>query len=177
MTLKLDIIDAKNGEFEVKTVKYFLAGWLLWSLWGCAEPDYSQEESAYIVLKTPAVKYADMGFIYENAHEVKAEIYGNGQALMTLKISGGSVCMSRLQCMSQNAFNRAVLSRYYPDDTLEKIFRGEPILDAKNKRTKSNGFTQHIVNQGKYDIEYSVLNNHIQFRDKINQILIKVIRQ
>jgi len=158
-------------------LKYFLAVLLLWGMWGCAEPTYTKQNSAYIVLKTPAFKYADMGFIYENSDEVKAEIYGSGQALMTLKISKGSVCMSRLQCLSKNSFNSQVLSSDYPADTVENIFRGKALFNGANMSKKSNGFTQTIKNPGKYNIEYSVLDNEIVFRDTINQILIKVIKQ
>jgi len=161
----------------MRYLKYFMPFLLLFALLGCAEPNYTKQNSAYIVLKTPTFKYADMGFLYENADEVKAEIYGSGQALMTLKITGSSVCMSRLQCMSKSAFNARVLSSSYPQNTIENIFRGKPVFNGMKIRKKSNGFTQTIINPGKYHIEYSVLNNQIRFRDTINQILIKVIKQ
>ena len=146
-------------------------------LWGCAEPSYTKQNSAYIVLKTPTFKYADMGFIYENSGEVKAEIYGSGQALMTLRVTKDSVCMSRLECMSKSTFNRQVLSSEYPPDTIEQIFRGKPVFDGANMVQKRNGFTQKLIKTDKYHIEYSVLNNQIRFRDTINEILIKVIKQ
>ncbi len=146
-------------------------------LWGCAEPSYTKQNSAYIVLKTPTFKYADMGFIYENSGEVKAEIYGSGQALMTLRVTKDSVCMSRLECMSKSTFNRQVLSSEYPPDTIEQIFRGKPVFGGANMVQKRNGFTQKLIKTDKYHIEYSVLNNQILFRDTINEILIKVIKQ
>ncbi len=146
-------------------------------LWGCAEPSYTKQNSAYIVLKTPTFKYADMGFIYENSGEVKAEIYGSGQALMTLRVTKDSVCMSRLECMSKSTFNRQVLSSEYPPDTIEQIFRGKPVFGGANMVQKRNGFTQKLIKTDKYHIEYSVLNNQIRFRDTINEILIKVIKQ
>ncbi len=161
----------------MRYLKYIIIFLVLWSLWGCSEPSYSQQNSAYIVLKTPTVKYADMGFLYENSDAVKAEIYSSGQALMTLKISKDSVCMSRLKCMSKNTFNAQVLNRDYPKDIVENIFRGKPVFNGVNMTKKSNGFTQTIKNPGKYNIEYRVLNNEILFRDTINEILIKVIKQ
>jgi hypothetical protein len=78
----------------------------------CGTKPYLKENSALIVFKTPTFKYADMGFIYENKNEVKAEIYSSGQALMSLKIANTSVCMSLLECMSQKSFNKSVLSSY-----------------------------------------------------------------
>jgi hypothetical protein len=146
-------------------------------LWGCGEAAYTQQNSAYIVLKTPTFKYADMGFLYENDNEVKVEIYGSGQALMTLRVTKDSVCMSRLECMSKSTFNSRVLSVNYPKDTIGQIFRGKPIFAKDNIVQKRNGFTQKLINADKYHIEYSVLNNQILFRDTINQILIKVIKQ
>jgi len=158
-------------------LKYMLAILLTVLLFGCAKPSYEKENSAYIVLKTPTFKYADMGFVYENKDEVKVEIYGSGQALMRLKISQDSVCMSRLECMSKSAFNAQVLNRAYPPNIMENIFRGKAVFEGVNMIKKSNGFTQKIKKTGKYNVEYTVLNNEILFRDTINEILIKVIKQ
>ena len=143
----------------------------------CGTPSYLKENAALIVFKTPTFRYADMGFIYENKNEVKAEIYGSGQALMTLKITEPSVCMSLLECMSKESFNRSVLSSMYPNEILDNIFRGKPIFKEKNLKRNRNGFTQTIVNENKYDIHYRVFNNEIVFRDTINAILIKIKKQ
>jgi len=143
----------------------------------CGAPSYLKENAALIVFKTPTFKYADMGFIYENRNEVKAEIYGSGQALMSLKITESSVCMSLFECMSKEGFNKTVLSSMYPNEILDNIFRGKPIFKDKNLEKNRNGFTQRLVNQNKYDIHYSVLNNDIVFRDTINAILIKIKKQ
>ncbi|KYJ86064.1 hypothetical protein [Sulfurovum riftiae] len=161
----------------MRYLKHVLILLLVLVLWGCAEPSYTKQNSAYIVLKTPTFKYADMGFIYENSDELKAEIYGSGQALMTLTVTKGSVCMSRLKCMSKITFNSQVLSSEYPPDTIEQIFRGKPVFGGANMVQKRNGFTQKLIKTDKYHIEYSVLNNQILFRDTINEILIKVIKQ
>ena len=143
----------------------------------CGSHPYLKENTAFIVFKTPTFKYADMGFLYENANEVKAEIYSSGQAIMSLTVTQSSVCMSLLACMSQKEFNRKVLSAAYPDGILKHIFRGKPIFRGQNLRKNSNGFTQNITNQNKYNIHYSVLNNEIIFRDTINKILVKVRKQ
>ena len=143
----------------------------------CGTQPYLKENSAFIVFKTPTFKYADMGFVYENNSEVKAEIYGSGQALMSLRVSGDSVCMSLFACMSRKKFNQQVLSATYPDTVLENIFRGKPVFSGQNMKKTRNGFTQNIVKQNKYNIHYSVLNNEIIFRDTINKILVKVKKQ
>ena len=150
---------------------------LIFFLTACGTPTYKKENAALIVFKTPTFKYADMGFVYENSSEVKAEIYGSGQALMSLTIKQDSVCMSLLACMSKQAFNAQVLHDAYPKDILDHIFRGKAIYAGQNIKKSSNGFTQKIISQNKYNIQYTVLNNDIIFRDTINHILIKVKKQ
>jgi len=146
-------------------------------LGACVPKQYTKQNSALIIFKTPTFKYADMGFIYENEEEIKAEIYGSGQAVMSLEITDVSVCMSLLECMSQKSFNKAVLSSLYPDAILDDIFRGKQIFNGESLEKNRNGFTQKILKQGKYDIDYSVLNNEVIFRDTINTILIKIKKQ
>ncbi len=143
----------------------------------CGAPQYKKENSALIVFKTPTFKYADMGFVYENNTEIKVEIYGSGQALMSLIIKQDTVCMSLFSCMSGKAFNEKVLSEAYPEEILQNIFRGNPIYNSLHLKKVRNGFTQKIISQNKYNIEYTVLNNGIVFRDTINHILIKVKKQ
>ena len=143
----------------------------------CASKEYVEQNAAFIMFKTPTFKYADMGFIYENKEEIKVEIYGSGQALMSLEISETSVCMSSLECMSKSTFNKEVLYSMYPQDTLENIFRGKALFDGIGLETKGNGFTQKIGKKDKYNIDYRVLNNQVIFHDTINAILIKVKKQ
>ena len=143
----------------------------------CASKEYIKQNAAFIMFKTPTFKYADMGFIYENEKEVKVEIYGSGQALMSLEISETSVCMSLLECMGKSAFNKEVLSGMYPEDILENIFRGKALFNGLGLERKGDGFTQKIIKKDKYNIEYNVLNNQIIFHDTINTILIKVKKQ
>jgi len=50
-------------------------------------------------------------------------------------------------------------------------------MNGEGMVQKRNGFTQTIVKVGKYDISYSVLNKRVIFRDTINKIQIKVIKQ
>jgi len=160
---------------NIKMMTFFFGLSLLFP--ACASKPYLKQNSALIVFKTPTFKYADLGFVYENEEEVKVEIYGSGQALMSLKISEGSVCMRLLECMSKESFNAKVLNGAYPKDVLENIFRGKKIFSGIGLVKKSNGFTQQITKQGKYTIEYEVFNNEITFRDTINAILVKVKKQ
>lgn len=150
---------------------------LVFVLSACTSKQYVKQNAALIVFKTPSFKYADMGFIYENDEEVKAEIYGSGQALMRLEISKNTVCMSLFECMGKKRFNEEVLSAVYPDDILDEIFRGKALFNGEGLKKNRNGFTQKIINENKYNIDYSVLKNEIIFRDTINTILIKIKKQ
>ena len=154
-------------------------GWMVlvaWLLVGCQPDPYKREWSAFIVMKTPVMRYADQGFIYEGKERVKVEIYANAQPLLHLEITPTKVCTGTLSCLSRHRFNQEVLSAYYPDDTIEKIFRAQPIFGGEKLLQTRHGFTQHLVKRGKYDIRYEILNKQVQFRDTINHIVIKIKR-
>jgi len=150
---------------------------LLFSFSGCGQPQFQSEESAYIIWKTPSFRYADQGFVYSSPEQMRIEIYGSGQPLMRLEIKEQEVCSSFLQCTGKEKFNAIMLSRWYPETLLENIFRGKTIFGGEGVVKKRNGFTQTISNGTKYQIHYSVLNNTVIFRDTINKIQIKVIKQ
>jgi len=145
-------------------------------LFGCNKSPYLEENSAYIVFKTPTFRYADMGFIYKNKDEIKLQIYSNAQSIMSLRVTKDSVCMSVLECMGSDSFNAKVLSRYYPSAILENILRAKEIMDGKNLLKTNQGFTQHIKSKY-YDIDYKVVANKVFFRDKVNKIKIQIITQ
>ncbi len=144
---------------------------------GCTGKNIVKEEnqeSAYIIFKTPKMKYADMGFIYKGDSFVKVEVYEMGQPLFSLDINGMNICTSAFKCMEKSEFNKKMLISLYPDTLLENIFRGKAIFNGKNLEKNSNGFTQKIKKAKEYDITYSVDNKHKIFRDKINKIKIEV---
>ena len=149
---------------------------LLLLLTACSNKTYTKQESVFIVFKTPTFKHADLGFIYANSDEVKVELYGSGQALVSLEISKRLVCMSFLECMGKKSFNKKILSSHYPASLIDNVFRSRTIFGAVGYKKKRNGFTQVIRKANNYDIEYAVLNNIITFHDKINNIVIKVKR-
>jgi len=150
---------------------------LFWS--GCANKSLikkENQESAFIVLKTPTIQYADMGFIYKGDSFTKVEIYSMGQPIVSLNINGMNVCMSTFKCMEKKDFNAKMLSSSYPDTLLENIFRAKPIFNKENLEQKDNGFIQKIKSDN-YDITYSVDTNKTKFKDKKNKILIKIVKK
>ena len=147
-------------------------------LTACVGIKPKKEESAFIVLKTPKIRYADMGFVTASSTDVKVEIYGAGQPLMSLEIGGLNICMSKFECMEKQTFNEQVLNGAYDKDLLENIFRGEPIFKSENiERDKEGFFIQKLTKENVYDISYRVNKKERVFRDKLNKILIKVREQ
>jgi len=141
---------------------------------GCSSKDPTTQNSAFIVLRTPSFTYADMGFIDKLQERTKIEIYAMGQPALKLDVNQVNVCLSAFECMSMEDFNAKFLSKYYPANTLEKIFRGLPLFNGASLYQSSNGFTQQLMQEGKYNIEYRVQQGETVFRDTINQIIIKV---
>jgi len=156
--------------------KSFLLPIMAFILSACATTEYTSQKSVFIVFKTPTFKVADLGFMYENEKEVKVEMYSNGQAIMALKLGEENICMSTFECMDKNRFNKSVLITRYPKDILTHIFRAKPLFGGKNMHKTRNGFTQQIMKKDQYDINYSVLNKDVTFRDTINNIVIKIKR-
>ena len=153
---------------------FLLLASLLFS--ACGQKKYDKQESILLVFKTAVFKHNDLAFLYENAQSLKIEVYSNGQAGATLSLDQNSICLSFLECMSNQKFNTTVLNAAYPEQILMNILRGRSIFSGQNISRMRNGFTQKIVKEGKYAIDYSVLNNDILFFDKINGIYIKVQR-
>lgn len=149
---------------------------LSFMLHGCLQTSPTIEQSAKIIWKSSSLRYADMGFISDDGKNLKIEIYGVGTPLMRLHLSSQKVCMSQFECATPKQFNTQELCEYYPDSLLENIFRAKPIYNNENLLKNSNGFTQNIKKINQYEIEYEVSTTHTIFRDKMNKILIKVIK-
>ncbi len=140
---------------------------------GCAEQKAVPQEGIFVVWKSPGMKYADQGFLYKEKDRLRLEVYANGQAALRLTVTPKNVCVGAL-CLNAKEFNRRYLSAEYPEQTLWGILQGKEIFGGKGLTKREEGFTQHIEKTGHYAIEYSVLNGSIVFRDKINDISIKI---
>jgi len=140
---------------------------------GCGKQEPVPQEGIFVVWKSPAMKYADQGFLYQEKDRLRLEIYASGQAALKLTVTPGQVCTGGL-CLGKQEFNRRYLSAAYPADTLERILEGREIFGGARVVRSRGGLTQTLKKAGLYDIHYSVLNGSIVFRDKINDILIKI---
>jgi hypothetical protein len=149
---------------------------IVFFIYGCTNTPYLQEDSAFIVWKSSVLRYADMGFLYQNKDEVKLQIYSNAQSVMSLRVTQDYICMSSLECMSKRDFNQKVLSGSYPKNILTNILKAQPIFGKKYIKYTQTGFIQEIKKQNLYTIKYKVSKNRVEFVDSYNHIMIKIIK-
>jgi len=135
-----------------------------------------EQKSMFIVMKLPAFKFADQGFVDRSGGSTKIEIYSSGTPVMNIEITSSQICSGSglFSCMSKSAFNSRFLSSSYPDDTLEQIVNGEPIFGSEGMVGGGDSFTQTLSKDGAYDISYTVSSGSSEFRDGVNNIVIKV---
>jgi len=77
---------------------------LITALSGCVSKaliEKDNQESAFIKILTPKIRYADMGFIYRGDSFLKVEIYAMGQPVVKFDINEVNICMSTLECMEK----------------------------------------------------------------------------
>jgi len=140
---------------------------------GCSKPNYTEQESAFILIKAQNLKYADMGFIYKAATQTKAQIYASAQPIFTLTIYPDSICIDETQCLNRSSFNEKFLNAGYPADLLSNIFHLKPIFQNQNLIQTPKGFTQKIYNE-QVTIDYIVEGSALVFKDTKNDIVIKI---
>ncbi|RUM43988.1 MAG: hypothetical protein DSY46_06840 [Hydrogenimonas sp.] len=148
---------------------------LIFFLQGCTTHYYEAPQSALIVIKSPTLRYADMGFIYRGKRHVKVQVYASGKAVFTMTI-GKRICVNQ-QCMSETQFYKNYLHAYYPKGTLVNIFLKRPIFGGVNFETEKGKGVQQIFENGKFDIIYTFDSTSSQFRDRTNHILIKIMER
>jgi len=139
---------------------------------GCAVKRYEVSEPKLITLKTRQLKFNDTGFVRKDAESVEVALFTAGQPVDTITVDA-RVCVSA-GCMSRKKFNAAYLSSVYPDTLLENVLRGLPVFGGKGVEPISGGFRQELKAMALYHIVYQVDHNGIVFKDKTNDILIKI---
>ncbi|SFV74589.1 Putative lipoprotein [hydrothermal vent metagenome] len=138
---------------------------------GCSTKDYTQNQSKLIIIKSPKIKFSDLGYIRNNNKDIKLELFIAGRAIEDITIHH-LICVKN-GCMSKSNFNKEYLYFAYPSDILQNILLGKEIYGGKNKVKKNGGFEQriHLVD---VDIVYKVYPHTIFFKDKKNRIIFKI---
>jgi len=151
-------------------MKYILMVYILFFS-ACSIKDYEQTKSKLFIIKSPQIKFADLGYIRNTGEAIEVELFMAGKSIKKIEINH-LICVDE-GCMSKSGFNEDYLHRAYPDDLLKNILLGMPIYDELNLEKNEDGFAQKIKNENVY-IKYKVDNKQIFFKDIRNKIIFKI---
>ena len=138
---------------------------------GCSFKNYKHEESKIIIIKTPKLKYSDLGYIRYNGSDVEMELFMAGVSVQKISINH-LICVEE-GCMFKSTFNKEYLNAEYPSDILQDILLSQVIYDGKNRLQTPEGFEQ-IIQSENVDIKYRVTNKETFFKDRKNRIIFKI---
>ena len=144
---------------------------LIFALSGCSIKNYEHTEAKIITIKSPKLRFSDIGYIRHTKDAIELELFVAGHVYQRIHINH-LICVDE-GCMSKSSFNAEYLSAFYPSSLLQNIILGKEIYNGKNSLKKDDGFIQSIKNSD-VDIKYSVNSHQIYFKDRKNHILIKI---
>ncbi len=133
--------------------------------------NYEHTQSKIIIIKSPQLKFADLGYIRNTNDSIELELFVAGKSIKKIAINY-LVCIDE-GCMSRSNFNAEYLSSAYPDELLQNILLGRAIYDGVGKLKVDDGFGQKIKTND-VDIKYRVNSHEIFFKDKKNRIIFKI---
>lgn len=151
-------------------MNYLLALFILFFA-GCSTKNYEFTQTKIVIIKSPKLKFADVGYLRNSEKSIELEIFVAGTAVE--KIAINHVICVKDGCMSKQNFNEEYLHAAYPTDILQNVLLGKAIYGGKNKVKTDEGFEQNIQNSD-VDISYAVTAHVISFKDKKNAILLKL---
>ena len=137
----------------------------------CSVKNYENTQSKLIIIKSPKIKFADLGYIRNSDKAVELELFVAGKVIEKFSVNH-LICVSD-GCMSKSGFNKDYLNKAYPDEILQNILLGHEIYDGKNRIKTQDGFEQIIENEN-VNIIYKVSSNVIFFKDRKNKIIFKI---
>jgi len=137
----------------------------------CSIKDYKHTQTKIIIIKSPKLKFADVGFIRNSKENIELELFVAGKAIEKFTIEH-LICTTK-GCMSKSGFNKDYLHVSYPDDILQDMLLARPIYDAKNRVQTDDGFEQ-LIKSRDVDITYRVSSHVTYFKDRKNKIIFKI---
>ncbi len=137
----------------------------------CSVKDYEYTKSKIIIIKSPKIKFADLGYVRNTNKSIELELFLAGKSIKKIAINH-LICVDE-GCMSKGSFNGEYLHSSYPNDLLQHILLGNPIYNGKNIKKTDDGFIQKIETQY-VEITYKVNKDVIYFKDKKNNIIFKI---
>ena len=137
----------------------------------CSTKNYEFTQTKIIMIKSPKLKFSDIGYVRNNLSAVELELFVAGKVIEKISINH-LICVSE-GCMSKSSFNKDYLNENYPNEILQNILLGNVIYDGKNRVQTKNGFEQSI-NDEHVQITYRVNPHATYFKDKKNSIIFKI---
>ncbi len=137
----------------------------------CSVKNYEQTQTKIIIIKSPQIKFADLGYIRSSDKDIELELFSAGKSIQKIQINH-LICVNE-GCMSKGGFNEDYLNKTYPNDILQNILLSKRIYDGENFIKAQDGFLQKIKNKD-VDITYRVTSKSMLFKDKKNKIIIKI---
>jgi hypothetical protein len=137
----------------------------------CSIKNYEHTQTKIITIKSPKIKFSDMGYLRNSDKSIELELFMAGKSIEKIAINH-FICVSG-GCMSKSGFNKDYLNSAYPDDTLQNILLSRAIYNGVNLSKTDGGFEQHIRDED-VDISYRVESNGVFFKDRQNGIIFNV---
>jgi hypothetical protein len=151
-------------------MKYFLLA-LAFLFTACSVKNYEINQTKIIIIKSPKLKFADVGYLRNSDKSIELELFAAGKAIE--KISINHLICTRQGCMSKGGFNKDYLNESYPTGILQNVLLGDAIYDGKNRVQTKDGFEQNIKDEN-VDITYKVSPDATLFKDRKNKIIFKI---
>jgi len=137
----------------------------------CSIKNYEVTQTKLIIIKSPKIKFADIGYIRNSEDSVELELFIAGNVVD--KISINHIICTREGCMGKSSFNTEYLSSTYPSNILQNILLAKPIYEKKNLIKTADGFEQ-IIEDENVLIRYKVNRDITYFKDRKNGIIFKI---
>jgi len=151
-------------------MKYILIAFALFFS-ACSVKNYEVTQTKVIIMKSPKIKFADVGYLRNSDKSIELELFAAGKAIEKITINH-LICVSE-GCMTKGSFNKDYLNKAYPTSIMQNILLGDAIYEGKNRVQTSEGFEQLIEDED-VNITYRVSSNAIYFKDRKNRIIIKI---
>jgi len=152
-------------------MKYFFISVVLFFT-ACSMKNYEYTETKIITIKTPKIKFSDIGYLRHSGDALELELFIAGHVFKKITINH-LVCVSGEGCISKAHFNSEYLNAAYPENILQNILLGHKIFNGKDLQESAFGFTQSIVTED-VAIKYRVQPKAIYFKDRKNHILFRI---
>jgi len=89
---------------------------------GCFNTQPKTVSSATILIKTPAMKYYDKGFVSKYNDHLNVQIFSAGTSILSLDIYDDKICKDSFRCESSSSFNKKFLDESYKKNFLKELF-------------------------------------------------------